>query len=365
MRLTVLVLAINAEQELARILPELQQVGDELVIGIDDTTRDRTAEVAGRYTDLIHPVSHEGFRGMGRPTDLNAVECMLPYCRGEWVLRVDQDETLSPAWYDKSYIGRLLEDRAATQYWIMRRLVVPPGDRYVCSGKLFPDYQLRLYRNIPSLIEFNRRPHHAPRIAGERRFLSDSWILHWDPVWYDRERRQKKIEYYWELGYTKEECGLTDFSTGTCGFRTRPLDYLYPQPSEVLTGAGIQDNPFAAAMEILDCPEVMSAGATEPVLIGLKNSSNRTLQPGSYHIRPANVFLSYHWYTAGHQVYRWDHERQELPQTMRPGACATHFLTVAVPNEPGNYFLQPDLVEEQVSWFSEHCSVPSRAVQVI
>src|SRR5450759_2105702 len=118
MRLTLLILAINAEKELARILPELCRIGDELAIGIDDTTTDATAEIARQFTDRIYPVPHAGFRGRGRPEDLNAVECMLPHCRGDWVLRVDQDETLSPLWHDRDYVSGLLDDRAATQYWI-------------------------------------------------------------------------------------------------------------------------------------------------------------------------------------------------------------------------------------------------------
>jgi hypothetical protein len=365
MRLTLLILAINAEQELARILPELHQVGDELVIGIDDTTTDSTAEVARRFTDRIYPVPHAGFCGKGQPGDLNAVECMLPYCRGDWVLRVDQDETLSSLWHDQPYVAGLLDDKPATQYWIPRRLVVPPGDRYVCSGNLFPDYQLRLYRNIPSLIQFNRRPHDPPCIAGERRFLTEAWILHWDPVWYDRDRRQQKIAFYWDLGYTKDECGLTDFGDVRCPFRTRPLDHIYPSPSACLREAQLRESAFAAAFEVLDCPEVMQARTTEPILVAFKNCSSRSLFPSSDFMHPANVFVSYHWYSASHEIYHWDYARDSLPRPLPPGTWVSRFLNVAVPERPGKYFLQPDLVEENVAWFSQHCPIPTRAVQVI
>jgi hypothetical protein len=133
-RLTLLILAINAEKELAHILPELRDIGDELVIGIDDTTTDRTAEVARKFTAQTHAVPHEGFRGRGGANDLNAVECMLPYCNGDWLLRVDQDETLSALWHEPSFVSSLLQDRAATKYEIPRRLVVPPGDRYMVRG---------------------------------------------------------------------------------------------------------------------------------------------------------------------------------------------------------------------------------------
>src|SRR5579883_603958 len=127
MRLTVLVLAWNAQDKLARFLPELTGVGDELVVAIDDTTTDGSADVARRFTDKVYPVPHISFFGRGRAEDLNAVECMLPYCAGDWVLRVDKDETLSPQWHDRGYVEALLSDRAATHVCIPRRMVVPPG----------------------------------------------------------------------------------------------------------------------------------------------------------------------------------------------------------------------------------------------
>ena len=358
--LTLLILAIDAQKELARILPELRDIGDELVIGIDDTTTDATAAVARQFTDQIHPVPHESFRGLGRPEDLNAVECMLPHCHGDWVLRVDQDETLSSLWHDRNYVSGLLADRSATQYWIPRRLVVPPGDRYVSSGQWFPDYQIRLYRIIPCLIVFNRRPHERPRIAGERRLLSDSWILHWDPVWYDRVRRDRKVAFYYELGYTPEEYFLYDDQV----FQTRPLDYTYPGPSNVLLPMAAEGGAFHAALEVLDLPEVMQAGKPEPVLLSIRNCSNRLLRPSSYLVRPANVWLSYHWVTADGEIYRWDNERSDLPRPLRPGEWATCFLTVAAPEKPGDYFFQPDLVEEGVAWFSGHSAIPSYPVRV-
>src|SRR5205823_10834615 len=53
MRLTVLVITLNAEKKLARILPELVTVGDELVVGVDDSTTDSSAEIARRFTNKV------------------------------------------------------------------------------------------------------------------------------------------------------------------------------------------------------------------------------------------------------------------------------------------------------------------------
>ena len=363
-RLTLLIVAINAERELARILPEMRGIGDELVIGIDDTTTDGSAAVARQFTDRIYPVPHESFRGRGRPDDLNPIECMLPYCRGEWLLRIDQDETFSPHWRDRTYVDRLLNDRTATQYLIPRRLALPPGDRYIATGHWFPDFQLRLYRNVPSLIEFNRHVHDRPRIAGEQHCLSDAWIVHWDPVWYGRERREAKARLYWELGYTQEQWPFENYEELV--YRTRPLEFQYPQPSPVLVEARRQNGPFFAALEILDYPDVMLAGRKEPILLAIKNCSNRRFRPSSVFVRRGNVFPSYHWYSAAdRRPYQFDGEREELPRPLEPGEWTTCFMSVIAPKDPGEYLLQPDVVEELVAWFSEYSEIPMYPVRVV
>jgi hypothetical protein len=337
MRLTVLVLALNSEKHLARILPDLAEVGDELVIGIDETNTDRSADVARRFTKKVHTVPHASFFPRGREDDLNAVEFMLPYCSGDWVLRIDHDETLSALWHDPGYVASLLDDHATTHFCLPRRMVVPPGDRYISSGYWFPDYQLRLFRNIPSLIVFNRKPHKRPRIAGEQRFLSDSWIIHW-----------------------KEDYAIFDEQT----FETRPLDYVYPRASPAALNGGKQ-GPFCASIEVLDCAPVMRAGELEPVMVAITNWSDQVLRPASEFVRPASVFLSWHWYTAGSNIiFQWEGARLELPKPLAPGECVTYFMTVRAPGTPGEYLFQPDLVEELVAWFSATCHIPRHPVRV-
>ena len=259
---------------------------------------------------------------------------MLPYCHGDWLFRVDQDETLSALWHDPSFVSSLLQDRVATKYEIPRRLVVSPGDRYISSGRWYPDYQLRLYRNIPSLIEFNRRPHDRPRIAGEARVLSDAWLLHWDPVWYSARGPEGRILL--GSGVYEEVC-LHDEEV----FQTRPLDYIYPRPAVVAADTFSVSSPFHASLEVLDWPEVLQAGKREPVLIAVRNTSNRLFRPSSTFVRPANVSLSYHWYTADREIYRFNDARHDLPKPLQPGDSASYFVNVTAPEQPGDIGFSP------------------------
>jgi hypothetical protein len=67
---------------LDRILPGLSSIGDELVIGIDDSTTDDTAAVARRYTDKIHAVPHEEF-GAAKQGVPSVLEEMMARCKGD------------------------------------------------------------------------------------------------------------------------------------------------------------------------------------------------------------------------------------------------------------------------------------------
>src|SRR5690348_5531616 len=116
--LTIWTATINGEQKLARVLPALRQVADQLVVSIDDTTTDDSARVAGQFADKVIPCPHSCFRFDGRCDHLNPLEFGLPHCDGDWVLRDDHDETPGPGWTDKDRIAALLADRGGTHYWI-------------------------------------------------------------------------------------------------------------------------------------------------------------------------------------------------------------------------------------------------------
>lgn len=79
---------------------------------------------------------------------------------------------------------------------------------------------------------------------------------------------------------------------------------------------------------------------------------------------PANVGVSYHWFHADGQVLKWDYSRTSVPRWIQPGDSALMFLRVWAPEQPGRYLIQPDLVEDGVSWFSQHCPMEKWEVVV-
>jgi hypothetical protein len=219
-----------------------------------------------------------------------------------------------------------------------------------------------MFRNIPSLINFNRTPHAPLSLRGEPRHLADSWLIHWDYVWHDRQTREAKVEFYRELrSYTAKEFYLYEEQS----YDTRPLNYTIDAAPPALNSSG-NGGPFDALLEIVECPARMPAGEIAPVTIRITNRSDRMFWPHSVGVCAANVMAAYHWYpTGGAPQPEWfEGKRHPMPKRVSPGESVLLFLGVEAPARPGDYFFEPDLVEEGVAWFSSHNAVPSCPVHV-
>ena len=66
-----------------------------------------------------------------------------------------------------------------------------------------------------------------------------------------------------------------------------------------------------------------------------------------------SVHVSYHWMSADKSRYLvFEGARTALPGNIEPGQSATVAALVQAPSQPGNYYLQWDMVQENVTWFS-------------
>jgi hypothetical protein len=359
--LTLLVLTGNHAHRLARVLPELAGAGDELVVAIDDSSTDDTEAVARSFTDRVCFIPHGLFWRRSTYGGSNPLESISRLCTGDWILRIDDDETLSPRWKDPVFRQRLLDDRYATHLWVPRRWAVPHG-RYIANRHWFPDFQLRGFRNIPSLIRLNERVHEPIGVAGEARYLPDAWLVHWDLVWHDRATREAKVQSYRALG---GYAGADYYLYEQQAFETLPLEYEFPALTPSAREA--RGGPFGAHLESLETPRRMTVGETRAYPVAIHNGGDRTLWPASPGIYPANAAVAYHWYVPrsdGEHVYLWDAPRTELPARIPPGESAGCLLTVKAPDEPDTYLWQPDLVEEDVAWFSSRGEFPQYVIDV-
>jgi phosphoglycerol transferase MdoB-like AlkP superfamily enzyme len=124
------------------------------------------------------------------------------------------------------------------------------------------------------------------------------------------------------------------------------------------------------AFSVLDgsAPTIMISGSRTRVELKLQNSGSRAWLPdGSFAV-------AYHWFDRrpksvrpkGQRVY-WEGRRTWIPVVVRNGDSVVVEAVVEAPAKPGAWYLQWDLVEEGVCWFSERApgELPEHRVLVI
>lgn len=108
-----------------------------------------------------------------------------------------------------------------------------------------------------------------------------------------------------------------------------------------------------ARIEIGAVPEVLGAGQLVHVRATVTNVSEHAWPAGRL------IRLGNHWH-AGAEPVRWNDGRTDLPHDVAPGASVSLELPVTAPDEPGEYELSLDMVQEAVAWWAGHGTVPAR-----
>ncbi len=101
-------------------------------------------------------------------------------------------------------------------------------------------------------------------------------------------------------------------------------------------------------------PRPLSAGQTVTFPVTIRNTGSRAWTHGGSH----PVRLGYRFFQNRQElVLRPDQQiRSALPHTVEPGATVTFDARVKLPDNPGNFTLQLDLVHEGVTWFADQQS---------
>ncbi|MGA2108609.1 MAG: glycosyltransferase, partial [Syntrophorhabdales bacterium] len=119
---------------------------DELVIGVDSSSTDSTERICRLYADKLFRLEPIG-------TSERALAWLNEQCTGDWIFRLDHDELPSTGLIKA--LPRLLADREYTHYWLPRRWIIGAEQvRWISQSPWWPDWQLRLFRNLPSLVSF-------------------------------------------------------------------------------------------------------------------------------------------------------------------------------------------------------------------
>ncbi len=103
--------------------------------------------------------------------------------------------------------------------------------------------------------------------------------------------------------------------------------------------------------EVTDIPDMMSSNITYRFQVKVRNTGALTWRRNG---SQEGFFLGYHWIDFNsRRMVVFDGERTFLPvEELEPGEEAVFELAVTAPSEPGQYVLQLDMVQENVTWFS-------------
>ena len=139
-KLSISIVCFNEAGIIGECLQQAARVADEVVV-VDSGSTDKTIEIAESYGAKIF---HQDWLGYGKQKNF-----ALSQCSNEWVLSLDADEILTDELIAELELLDLESD--VVGYRIARKLFV--GDKFICWGGYYPDYQLRLFKN--SLGGFN------------------------------------------------------------------------------------------------------------------------------------------------------------------------------------------------------------------
>jgi (heptosyl)LPS beta-1,4-glucosyltransferase len=133
-RLSVVIVTLNEEERLRACLESVAWA-DEIVV-VDAESQDKTVQIAREMTDHVLVRPWPGYAAQKN--------FAVAQASGDWILALDADETVSAAL--RADIERVLRAGGpAAGYSVPRRNIF--WGRWVRHGGLYPDWQLRLFRN--------------------------------------------------------------------------------------------------------------------------------------------------------------------------------------------------------------------------
>lgn len=150
--LSVAIVALNEEERLRACLESVVWA-EELVV-VDAGSSDKTVAIAREFTDRVLFRAWDGYG-----TQKNFA---LGQCHGDWILSLDADERVSDALREEIQ-ATLGVGRPEVGFYLPRRNLFQ--GRWVRHGGLYPDWQLRLFRQGRGAF-VERAVHESVRVNG-------------------------------------------------------------------------------------------------------------------------------------------------------------------------------------------------------
>jgi hypothetical protein len=310
---------------------------------------------------------------------------IMHQCRGDWILRLDDDEVPSVALLEA--LPELVSDRYPTVHRLDRRWLYQTPDRYITSFPWSLEYQARLVRNVPSLWRFEGRLHMGGEWLGEVR-MTDLAMYHLVLLTSSiHERRAKRDRYErlvpglaieefpMEAMYLPEELEAID--TDLVPADDRPLigAMLAPKSAPPTQSAGapveeatreeiaiynrerrFSEGGYEAAIEFVAPRREFPPGVLRHLELVVENRGDELWRPADG--RPPEIMLGWRWRELRSDRPLRGEGRAPFSETVRPGQRTRFHIVVRTPSVPGTYALETDVVHEHVRWFGCGAELP-------
>jgi glycosyltransferase involved in cell wall biosynthesis len=164
-KLSAVISAHNEEKKIEDCLKSVRFANE--IIVVDNSSTDKTAEIAGRYTKKV-------FRQPNNPQKIDLQKNFgFEKASGDWTLSLDADERVSPEL--KEEIMEILNHQSKVSgYWVPRKNMI--FGKWIEHTGWYPDNQLRLFKKGSGRFE-SEHVHEHIEVEGETKYLK-SHIIH-------------------------------------------------------------------------------------------------------------------------------------------------------------------------------------------
>lgn len=156
------------------------------------------------------------------------------------------------------------------------------------------------------------------------------------------------------------------------GCKPEPMSTTTPSASpkpKAVPGqpAALPENGFKASITLIDPPTKLQAGQKQTIKVRVKNASDvmwyaRGAEFNSSSDTKFIMAAGNRWLKGADETLITEMDgRNGLDRDLKPGQETEISLVITAPKEPGEYILEVDVVQEQVTWFHEKGSPTARA----
>jgi len=142
-----------------------------------------------------------------------------------------------------------------------------------------------------------------------------------------------------------------DICSGCSILAESPPYTLYVAARSERARSPLPDSAFRAEITVANPPTRLSAGEQATVRVSIKNKSEMTWRGRDWTADPFQIAAGNHWLDGAGKTIINDDGRSPFTRDVPPGETIEIPLTINAPPRGGNYQLEIDLVQEDVSWF--------------